>query len=79
MKSCYLCQDSLVLWVSVRAGAGLAVLRSANSGVTEEAGRALLTELPLGVVQAALEGGNISCLEICPSHQGAIYQSQQVL
>ncbi len=56
MRSWYLCQDSLVVWVSVRAGAGLAVLRSANSGVTEEAGSALLTELPLSVVQATLQG-----------------------
>lgn len=57
VKSCYLCQDSLVVWVSVRAGAGLAVLRSANNGVTKEARSALITEPPLGVVQAALEGG----------------------
>lgn len=46
-------RGELVVWVSVRAGAWLAVLRSANSGVTEEAGRALLTQLALSVVQAA--------------------------
>lgn len=57
VRSRYLCQDSLVVWVSVRAGAGLAVLRSANSGVTEEARSALLAQLALSVVQAALEGG----------------------
>lgn len=56
MRSWYLCQDSLVVWVSVRAGAGLAVLWSANSGVTEEAGSALLAQLPLSVMQAALGG-----------------------
>ena len=72
MKSWYLCQDSLVVWVSVRAGAGLAVLWSADSGVTEEAGGALLAELPLSVVQAALEGGTYRVLEICSSHQGAL-------
>lgn len=46
---------SLVVWVTVGAGAGLAVLRSANSGVTKEARSALVTELALGVVQATLE------------------------
>ena len=55
-RSCYLCQDSLVVGVSVRAGAGLAVLRRADGGVAEEARGALLTELALSVVQAALEG-----------------------
>lgn len=50
----YLFRHSLVVRVSVRAGAGLAVLRGANSGVAEEAGGAQLAELPLGVVQAAL-------------------------
>ena len=49
-------QYSLVVGVSVRAGAGLTVLRSANSGVTEEARSALLAQLALSVVQAALEG-----------------------
>lgn len=53
--SWYLCQYSLVVWVSVRAGAGLAVLWSANSGVTEEARSTLLTQLTLRVMQAALE------------------------
>lgn len=56
MRSTYLCQYSLVVWVSVRAGAGLAVLWSANSGVPKEAWGALLTELTLSVMQAALEG-----------------------
>lgn len=51
---CCLCQDSLVVWVSVRAGAGLTVLWSANSRVAKEAGSALLAQLPLGVVLAAL-------------------------
>lgn len=55
VKSWYLCQYSLVVRVSVRAGAGLAVLWGANSGVTEEAGSALLTEFTLSVMQAALE------------------------
>lgn len=55
MRPRCLCQDSLVVRVSVRAGAGLAVLRSANGGVAEEAGGALLTQLALSVVQAALE------------------------
>lgn len=52
-----LSQYSLVVWVSVRAGAGLAVLWSPNSGVSKEAGGALLAELTLGVVQAALQRG----------------------
>lgn len=56
---CCLCQDSLVVWVSVRAGAGLTVLRSANSRVAKEAGCALLAQLPLGVVLAALHAQQI--------------------
>lgn len=32
---------------------------------------------PPGCCAGSSGGGNISCLEICPSHQGAIYQSQQ--
>jgi len=48
-------QYSLVVWVIMRACAGLAVLWSANSGVTEEARRTLLTELTLSVMQAALK------------------------
>lgn len=50
VRSRYLCQYSLVFWVSVRAGAGLAVLWSANSGVAKEAWGAVLTELTLGVM-----------------------------
>lgn len=56
MRSWCPCQDLLVLWISVRTGAGLAVLWSANSGLTEETSSALLTELSLSVVQTALEG-----------------------
>lgn len=55
----YPCQDSLVVWVSERAGARLTVLRSANSGVTKEAGGTLLAELSLSVVLAALAGETI--------------------
>lgn len=43
----------MVVWVSVRAGAWLAVLWGANSRVTEEARGALLAQLALGVMQAA--------------------------
>lgn len=60
-------QDSLVVRVGVRAGAGLAVLWSASGGVAEEAGGALLTELTLCVMQAALAGEAYRCLESCPS------------
>lgn len=56
MSSWYLCQHSLVVWVSVRASAGLAVLWSTSSGVTEEARSTLLTELTVSVVEAALQG-----------------------
>lgn len=48
--------SSLVVWVGVGAGAGLAVLRGAHGRVAEEAGGALLAQLALGVVQAALIG-----------------------
>lgn len=51
--------SSLVVWVGVRAGAGLAVLRRSDRRVAEEPRSTLLTQLPLGVVQAALIG------EIC--------------
>lgn len=50
-------KHSLVFGVHERAGAGLAVLRGAGSGVPIEAGRTLVTEVPCRVVQAALEGG----------------------
>lgn len=46
----------LVVWVGMRAGAGLAVLRGAHGRVAKEAGGALLAQLSLGVVQAALVG-----------------------
>lgn len=49
-------RSSLVVWVGVRAGAGLAVLRGTDGRVAEEAGGALLAQLTLGVVQAALIG-----------------------
>lgn len=55
----YLFQNSLVVWVSVRAGTWLTVLWSTNSRVAEEARRTLITQLALSVVQAALVG------EIC--------------
>lgn len=76
VRSLYLCQYLLVVWVSVRAGARLAVLWSANSGVAEEARSTLLAELTLCVMQAALEGEthSLECLEICPSHRGTINQ-----
>ena len=47
-------QDLLVAGVRVGAGAGLAVLGGPHGGVAEESGGTLLTELALGVVQAAL-------------------------
>lgn len=50
-------KHSLVFGVHERAGAGLAVLRGAGSGVPVEAGRTLVTEVPCRVVQAALKGG----------------------
>lgn len=56
VKSWYLGQNSLVVRVSVRAGAGLAVLWGANGRVTEEARGALLAELTLCVMQTALAG-----------------------
>lgn len=40
----------------MRAGTGLAVLWGANGRVAEKAGRTLLAQLTLGVVQAALFG-----------------------
>lgn len=62
MKSGYLSQYSLVVRVSVRAGTGLAVLWSASGGVAKEARGALLTELTLCVMQAALAGEAYHCL-----------------
>lgn len=56
VSSWYVCQYLLVVWVSVRAGAWLAVLWSANSWIAKEARGALLAELALCVMQAALEG-----------------------
>lgn len=50
-----LCQYSLVVGVSVRAGTRLAVLRGANGWITEETRGTLLTEFTLGVVPAALQ------------------------
>lgn len=49
-------QHSLVLWVQQRAGAGLAVLRCASSGIPIEARCTLVAEIPRRVVQAALWG-----------------------
>lgn len=48
--------SSLVVWVVVRAGAGLTVLRGTHGRVAKEAGGTLLAQLALGVVQAALIG-----------------------
>lgn len=45
-----MCQNLLVVWVSVRAGTWLAVFWSANSGVTKETRSTLLTELTLRVM-----------------------------
>lgn len=61
----------------MRAGAGLTVLWSANSGITEEAGSALLTELPLSVMQAALVGETYHvCMSVCLYNvQHSQYQS----
>lgn len=55
----HLFQNSLVVWVSVRAGTWLTVLWSTNSRVAEEARSTLITQLALSVMQAALVG------EIC--------------
>lgn len=55
MSSWCVCQHLLVVWVSVRTGAQLAVHWSSSSGVAKEARGALLTELTLRVVQAVLE------------------------
>lgn len=61
-------RSSLVVWVGVGAGAGLAVLRRPDGRVAEEAGRTLLAQLTLGVVQAALIGQiNPFILHILPS------------
>lgn len=49
-------QHSLVLRVQQWAGAGLAVLRCASSGIPVEARRTLVAEIPCRVVQAALWG-----------------------
>ena len=47
-------QDLLVVGVRVGAGAWLAVLGGPDGGVAVETGGTLLTQLALGVVQAAL-------------------------
>lgn len=75
MSSCHLCQYSLVVRVSVRAGAGLAVLRCANSGVAEEAGGALLAEFTLSVMQAALEGETHHGLDMRLPHLSGLLHS----
>lgn len=54
MRSLNACQHLLVVWVSVRAGAWLTVLWSANVGMAKESRGALVTALALCVMQAAL-------------------------
>lgn len=49
-------RGSLVVGVGVGAGAGLAVLWGTDRGLAEEAGSALLAQLTLGVMEAALTG-----------------------
>lgn len=65
-----LCQYSLVVGVSVRAGTRLAVLRGANGWITEETRGTLLTEFTLGVVPAALQRERHIFFNICVHQMG---------
>lgn len=68
-------QHSLVLRVQQWAGAGLAVLRCASSGIPVEARRTLVAEIPCRVVQAALWGTQQQGdgAGRCPQHPKALH------